>query len=380
MKLVTYFDQNLELEHLDPEIEYIFSYKSFSRQGNLDLENGSSLMINAIESGFCCVLEIDVLVCEQDFEGLLAKINKLDPRMLKLVRLQDPGIIDLFVNQYPESKIQLVLETGNHNLIGIKRWCDFIKSKLDRIILSIELPKDKLKEIISELNISVEILGFGPILVFYTPRKLLSSALEDESLNDNELYALGKSEESPHKGFPIFENAHGTFMYHIKDFCLLAESSELQEMGLSFFRFDPRISEAYHLQKLVKEHIQGKDHLVQIKEEYKKDLMRGYYRVNKTNILFPKLKNNRIKRSDLSFCGAVLEIAKEHYIAIEVKENKIKIGNDLKFITPEGKEVLLTVKSLRNTQLMDQQEIPKGQIALVSYRKGVWPKSSVYYQ
>lgn len=378
MKLTTYFDKSLNIESLNTEVEYIFSFKAFSRNGNLDFED-ENLFFQALKRNIKCVLEIDILVTENDFLILTQKIKKLDIKLLKYVRIQDPGLLNFFLENYPNSQIQLVLENGNHNLLGIKGWCDLVGTRLDKVVLSVELPGVKLAHIIKELNYPVEFLGLGPILVFYTPRPLLSSALDEESLNDEELIALGRSEESPHKGFPLTQNEHGTFMYHIKDFCLLAESRELELMGLSYFRFDPRISKRFDLIDKINDHLKNHDRAELVKNSYDRDVMKGYYRVNKTDILFPKLKNNRIKRRDLSFCGSVLEVIKEHYIAVEVGAEAIKLGDDLKLITPEGKEIILSVKSLRNTSLKDRAEILKGEIALINYKRGVWPKSSVYY-
>jgi len=48
----------------------------------------------------------------------------------------------------------------------------------------------------------------------------LSPLEEKKHLNDA-LEAYGTSEESPHSGFPIVENRHGTFMFNVKDLSLL---------------------------------------------------------------------------------------------------------------------------------------------------------------
>lgn len=377
MKLITYYHQSLT--ELEQGIDYIFAFKDFSRQGVLEL-SAQEKMLALKEQGVSVILEIDILVTENDFAKLIKKIEELDPRLLSRVRVQDPGVLNFFLKNYPKSKIQLVLETGNHNLRGIKKWCEFVGENLERVVLSVELAKEKLREIVGSLNCPVELLGLGPVLVFYTPRKLLSASFDENSLNDEELMALGTSEESPHKGFPLTENQFGTFMYHIKDFCLLGEMKELKEMGIKHFRFDPRLNQKhFDLISLVHKHVQGTCCEEEIKKVYGKDWMKGYYRVNKSNVLFPKLKNNRIKREDAQFCGRVIEVVKEHYIAIEVKEAELILGASLRFITPEGKEIESTVKSLRDVALKDQKNIPRGKVALINYKKSVWPKSSVYY-
>ena len=123
---------------------------------------------------------------------------------------------------------------------ALQGWCDLAKGKLERLILSIELSKDTIVEYATKLKVPCELLGFGRILLFYTPRPLLSALAPEKFSQNEELAVLGESEESPHKGFPIVENQHGTFMFHIKEFCLVDFANDLRDSGLSFFRLDQR--------------------------------------------------------------------------------------------------------------------------------------------
>lgn len=378
MKLTSYYDLSIKLEDLNKDAEYIFAFKDFSRHGNLTLDQISEFT-KLKNLGFDISLEIDLLLTQTEFVKVIKKINDLDQNLFQKVRLQDPGLIQHFKENFLESKIGLILETGNHNLAGVQSWCDYLGDQLDRVILSPELPKNKIHEFINRLNVPIELLGMGPILVFYTPRMLLSNSLNSD-VSSEELWAIGKSEESPHKGFPLFENQHGTFMYHIKDFCLLDEINELKKMGLTYFRFDPRQRKKFEFINLIQRQMISSDNtaIKKIKLDYEYDIMKGYYRINKTDILFPKLKNSRIKRKDLNFVGTIIETFKERYLAIEVKENILTCGEDLKIINPLGSEVSFTVKSLRDVSFANQSSIPSGQIAIVNYHRGITAKSAVY--
>ena len=50
-----------------------------------------------------------------------------------------------------------------------------------------------------------------------------------------------------------------------------------------------------------------------LKERSKRPLIRGFYRLNKTDHQFPKLKNYRIKRKDKCYLGEVLDVKKGEY-------------------------------------------------------------------
>src|SRR5690606_4501254 len=111
-------------------------------------------------------------------------------------------------------------------------------ARLTRLVLSIELSKESLKNIVPALKTPCELLVLGRILLFHSPRALLAP-LAGPVADPAWLEAVGASEESPHKGFPLLENKHGTFMFLPKDFCLAEQLPELKELGLEYMRFDP---------------------------------------------------------------------------------------------------------------------------------------------
>src|SRR5690606_19569791 len=149
-----------------------------------------------------------------------------------------------------------------------KGWIELAEGRMERVVLSIELSKDTIAQYTRELSVPCELLGFGRILLFYTPRPLLSSLSGEKVVQNEELLALGESEESPHKGFPLIENQHGTFMFHIKEFCLVDYAQELGQNGLSFFRIDQRFDERKirEVTELVKNF--SEESFLSFKEEY----------------------------------------------------------------------------------------------------------------
>src|SRR5690606_14113245 len=166
-----------------------------------------------------------------------------------------------------------------------------------------------------------------------TPRNLLSNLLpEDDEKKQKEVFpsryieATGESEESPHKGFPLIENKHGTFMFHIKEHYLLDFVSDLKEMGLDTLRVDLRFGKDFTLLKEIKDIVSG--HITdtkEFKEKYPSDVIRGFFHVNKSDVLFKKLKNSRIIRQDESYVGEVIEAMKGEFLGINLKNPKAKL-------------------------------------------------------
>lgn len=373
MKLTT-FAQNLhDLNLIKAQglEEVILSHQEYSRFGKLNDAQFAELSVRARELGLKVIFEWDILMTENTFATLAAKLPaKLET--FDVLRVQDPGALE-WGFKHTQKPLQFIAENGNHNLEALKGWVAHVQGRMERIVLSIELPKDKITEYTRVLPVPCELLGLGRILLFYTPRQLLSPLTEDKFAFNESLSAVGESEESPHKGFPIIENRHGTFMFHIKDFCLVDFAHELREAGLSFMRIDLRWA-GMDLLRLV-------ENPEQMKAAYPADLMRGFYHVNKTDVLFPKLKNSRLQNRDESYIGDVLEAEKSSHLAIRVKNPKgLNKSDKLRIVHPKGQIIEAQIYSLRNLSLEEVDKIEAGKTALIQFVGGVWVKSHVFYQ
>jgi len=305
--------------------EVILGHKDFSRLGELDDENFLKLAQRAKELSLRVIFEWDILMTENVFSQVEKKMFSFLP-LVDVIRVQDPGALQ-WVLEKTSLPLQFIAENGNHNLKSLETWINYCQGRMERMILSIELTKDSIAEYVEKLKVPCEILGFGKILLFYTPRFLLSP-LRGERISENEsLSAVGESEESPHKGFPIVENRHGTFMFHIKEFSLVEFAEELKNFGLSFFRIDLR-DEGLHLLST----------LNQVIQKFSEDQWQEF-------------KNRDLKRTDA-----------------------------LRIVHPRGEEFEVKIYSLKNIDSIEVESVPSGHIALIQYVGGVWVKSQVFLQ
>lgn len=366
------------------DTEVILSPKELSRFGVSSLEEVKIMAKLCRERKIKVVLEWDILMEGLAFEAALKVLNTLDLSDFDAIRVQDQGALNYILENFPDLKIQLNLESGNHNLIGIKTWASLIGAQLDKLILSHELSKDKITSYLSALSprhFKIEVLGLGRILLFYSPRKLLSPPIENKK--EESLSAIGKSEESPHKGFKILENTHGTFMFHEKDFYLLNKLDELTEMGLDTLRIDLRFNQSREfLFKTILTYLKSPtdDELKNLLNYYKNPVMQAFYRTNKSTVIFKNLKNQNIKRIDESFVGSVVGVLKNRYTAIVLKNKDLKLSvkDSIEFRTPDGKVKAFNVDKILNS---NNQEIPNasfGDLIFVKHSSGISVKSSVY--
>ncbi len=380
MKLTTYAQTLHDLGLIKEQgiTEVILAHKDFARFGKLSSEEFNLMVKRAHELGLRVLFEWDILMVESTFSDLVVALPKLIENVSAL-RVQDPGALEWSLEN-TKLPVQFIAENGNHNFLGLQSWIEHASGRMERIILSIELNRDVIKEYVQKLTVPCELLGLGRILLFYTPRSLLRPLTDKVSVN-GEISALGESEESPHRGFPIVENKHGTFMFHIKEFCLVEFAQELNKIGLHFFRVDLRWENFSYLSELAPLIEQFSETPFQdFKERYSQDLMRGFYLVNKTDVLFPKLKNSRLQKREGSFVGEVMEAEKGSHLAILIKNTKgLKRTDRLRILHPKGETFDIHIHSLKNLLNHEVDSVASQKLALIPYVNGVWVKSQVFF-
>lgn len=356
--------------------EVILGIRDYSRFGKLTPESFFKLAADATRLGLRVVFEWDILMTEETFRKLLPEL----PVYLELadaLRVQDPGALN-WALENTELPLQFVAESGNHNLEALRGWCEASRGRLERMILSIELSRDSIGEYCESLPVPCELLGLGRILLFYSPRSLLSPLTPEKISVNEDIHALGESEESPHKGFPVLENRHGTFMFHLKEFCLIDYAGDLEKLGLSWLRIDQRFGEENLTVEAAK--VVNREAMFEtFKSNYPQELMRGFYHVNKSDVLFPKLKNMRLQGREGDYLGEVLEAEKASHLAILVKSPRgIRVGDRFRIVHPKGQVFEGEVRTLKDVEFQETDRVEQGELAIIPFITGVWVKSLVF--
>ncbi len=340
--------------------EILIGTAELSRLGRFTRAQALSAAIQARQLGLTSVLVADAMVSERDFKQYTEELNRLLPEF-DAVRALDPGVMQ-YLFESSSKDLHFVADTGNHNLVGLKRWESYFGARLKRLVLSIELSRESLKNIIPNLATPCELLVLGRILLFHSPRALLAP-LAGPVADSSWLEAVGASEESPHKGFPLLENKQGTFMFLPKDFCLAEQVGELEVMGLSYMRLDPADCDATKTAELAAILLSATPGAA--KDLWPNAVIRGFYGVNKSDVLFKKLKNPL--RSKENAIAEVLDARKGEAVTVRVLEgHSLTLGMSLQMITPEGKHKEFELKWMRDLDNNEIQQARAGMIVTVS--------------
>lgn len=386
-KLVTYIESFKELEKLlaltfDTPLEIILGTSALTRYSKTSFQDMLNLSAHGKKNNVDMVLEWDVLHQEDKFLSSCALIDRIPLHDFKAIRVQDPGAVEYIKNKYPWLNIHLILENGNHNLVGLTKWCEYLGAQCERLVLSNELSKEKLSEYARVLKTPIEVLVFGRILLFYSPRKLLSP-LEKTAIHAQSIEAFGSSEESPHSGFPLIENSHGTFMFNVKDLYLLDHLDELADRGILHLRVDLRFDDSFnqYVSQVVKVFrapvCEGE---LSIRKTHPRPLIKGFYNINKSDVLFTKLKNKRIQRLDGLYIGEIVDVERDEGLALLIKTNGFQVDSlqEIKMITPEGKEKIIQLAWMKSSEGESKTFAHKDELVVIPYVSGVTARTQVY--
>lgn len=381
MKIVSYIEDinDIELFKSSNVGDAIISGRNFSRLGRLSVDDSIKLATACREKGLRPILEFDILMTEDKFSEAVVYLTPELVSSFDAIRVQDAGAYNYILENFSDIKIQLILEYRSHNITGIKKWIGLAGDRLDRIVLSIELSKYILSDYIKQLDVPVEFLGIGRILSQYTPRHLLRHQFGEY---EGEMAVIADSEESPHKGFPIIENRHGTFTFNYRDYCVLDSVKDLKEMGLAYLRVDLRFEKDNYLLSKISELSRNysSELFEEIKEKYSTPTIKSFFDSNKSDILFDKLKNKRIQRDDNGYLGDVVEVKKKSHIAIMLRSRSlnIKLGDKIVYITPEGKKRSSVVTSMTDVGNKKINEGQFGKIVIINHTGSISTRTAVY--
>lgn len=365
--------------------EVLLEHHDLARLGTLNNTNLEALAQAARQLDLKPVLVWDILMTNATLIQAQKTLQSLNLKLFSAIRVQDPGAFEYVLKQLPQLAVQLILETGNHNLKAVTGWCNYAGPQLERVVLSIELPQPRLSEYITALhglNIQVEVLGLGPILLLYTPRSLLATRSSIDFTEDQPwLRAWASSEESVHKNFRVIENQHGTFLFHEKDYCLIDKIGELAAMKLDFLRVE--VSENLENLASVLKDPTDVSKLNYFMSNYQPKVTRCFYQANATDVLFKKLKNTVIQRNDQNddrdYIGEVVESSKDHYLIVRVQGQNLLNGAKLKFINPKGEVIFYQLQSLTNLDQQPCDRVEAPDFAVLPYIRKTSPKTLVYF-
>ncbi|MFP5274741.1 U32 family peptidase [Coleofasciculus sp.] len=363
-----------------------------ARQGQLSKAKVHDLARQAWENELRPVLVWDLLMPERVMRIICNHLKDWELSHFGAIRVCDPGAAYWLKTHFPEIPIQLIVETGNHNLEALQGWCEILSESLERLVLSIELPEEKLIEYCQTLPVPCELLGVGLILLFYSPRSLLVNPLlesqhtegteEIDSLYrfnpDSPLYleATAAFADNPNRHFPTLETAHGTFMFLDKDQFILDRLDGLCEAGLHTIRLDVRhLSQednvAVDIDKICRQILEDP---AKLRENWFRETRAPFFKANRTTALFPRMKSKLSEYRNDTCLAEVLAGESGKYVVFYTWRS-FEISQIQSMVLPTGEAIVPQDVIFRNINGEPLDSFEPEQILVTNWIKKAVPGS-----
>lgn len=340
-------------------------------QGHLSEREAAHLAHSAHERGLRPVLVWDIQLPERTMQLILPRLETWDWSAYAAVRVADVGAAWWLHTHQPHVSMQLLVETGSHNMHALEGWCQLFEHTLERLILSIELPEERLLEYSQTLPVACEVMGVGRILLFNSPRSLLAHHIQGEKGIEQHIAATIASEKSNNRPFPLLETPHGTLMFLDKDQFILDRLLDLERAGFGWVRLDLRhLSSAPHAcESLEDVCTQMKQEPIQLRKEWPRKTRAPFFKTNRTTAQFVKMKSKTHAKRDHSCIAEVIAIHNGDCI-IGRSIRPFRTDRPISIQLPTGEERPLD--STCTFQLVDAQKptwIDADQVFLMDWQK-----------
>lgn len=244
MKVTTYIQASADLPDCHSHSlvsDVLIEPQLTARQGKLSAVAANALAYEAAAQNLRTVLGWDILMSQEVFEKTVHEIKEIDFELFDAVRVYDLGAAQWVMENRSDLALELIAENRCHNLEALKGWEEYFQKAhhpLTKIILSLQLPRDKVCVYAEALDTPVETLGAGRVEMFYSPRPLLQRQVEQRG-------GLGEVEVAAHPeggegDFPAVQTNHGTLLFYHQDYCGLEYLQEYESAGVDSLRLDFR--------------------------------------------------------------------------------------------------------------------------------------------
>ena len=280
---------------------------------------------------------------------------KQQARILNEIRadgiiVADGGVVDIIKQEAPDVDIHISTQANVVSYHSANFW---YKNGASRIILSRELNKEQIKDIINNtpMGLETEMFIHGAICFGYSGRCFLSDFLAGRSANLGDCaqscrwaYNLYAEEvNNPGNLMPVEHDDKGTYIFSSKDLCLIKEIPEIVEMGVDSLKIEGRLKTEYYLASVVNAYRNAIDDYIKEPQNYdytkylselEKTKTRGlttFYFNSRDNKDFQEYEGKQYN-PDYEFGGKIIGKKDNKYI-LEIK-NRLEVGDALEIIVP----------------------------------------------
>ncbi|MCI9446888.1 MAG: U32 family peptidase [Lachnospiraceae bacterium] len=316
----------------------------------------------------------NILAHNGDLDGVRHYFSELKEVKPDALIISDPGVFAIAKEVCPELEVHISTQANNTNYGTFRFWH---KLGAKRVVSARELSLAEIATIRENIPEDLEIETFihGAMCISYSGRCLLSNYFTGRDANRGACthpcrwkYAV-MEESRPGEYLPVYENERGTYIFNSKDLCMIEHIPQLVQAGIDSFKIEGRMKTALYVATVARTYRRAIDDYFVSRELYEKhmpwylgQIVGCTYRQFTTGFFFGKpdentqIYDNNTYVKDYTYLGIVGEHNDKGY-RIE-QRNKFSVGEEIEVMKPNGENLAVVVKSIRDAEGNEVESAP----------------------
>ena len=345
---------------------------------NFSMEEMAEGMRFAHEHDVKVYVTANILAHNDDLEGVRAYFEELKKIGPDALIIADPAVFMIAKEVCPEIERHVSTQANNTNY-GTYQFWHSLGAK--RVVSARELSMAEIKEIREHIPNDLEIETFihGAMCISYSGRCLLSNYFTGRDANQGACthpcrwkYAVVE-EKRPNEYFPVYENDRGTYIFNSKDLCMIEHIPDLVDAGIDSFKIEGRMKTALYVATVARTYRKAIDDFFESPEKYQANMpwyldqiSNCTYRQFTTGFFYGKpseeaqIYDSNTYVKEYTYLGIVGEQNEEGLYCIE-QRNKFSVGEEIEVMKPNGENITVTVKAIKDEKGADMESAPHPQ-------------------
>ena len=320
----------------------------------------------------------NILAHNSDLEGVRAYFEELKVLKPDALIIADPAIFMIAKEVCPEIERHVSTQANNTNYGTYLFWHQL---GAQRVVTARELSLAEIKEIRANIPNELEIETFihGAMCISYSGRCLLSNYFVGRDANQGACthpcrwkYAVVE-EKRPGEYFPVYENDRGTYIFNSKDLCMIEHIPDMVDAGIDSFKIEGRMKTALYVATVARTYRKAIDDFFESPEKYQENMpwyldqiSNCTYRQFTTGFFYGKpseeaqIYDSNTYLREYTYLGIVGDQNEEGLYQIE-QRNKFSVGEEIEVMKPNGENILVTVKAIRDEKGAEMESAPHPQ-------------------
>ena len=345
---------------------------------NFTLDEMKEGIAFAHEHGVKVYVTANILAHNSDLEGVREYFNELKTIGPDALIIADPAIFMIAKEVCPEIERHVSTQANNTNYGTYLFWHQL---GAQRVVTARELSIVEIKEIRANIPDELEIETFihGAMCISYSGRCLLSNYFTGRDANQGACthpcrwkYAVVE-EKRPGEYFPVYENERGTYIFNSKDLCMIEHIPDLVDAGIDSFKIEGRMKTALYVATVARTYRKAIDDYFESPKKYQENMpwyldqiSNCTYRQFTTGFFYGKpseeaqIYDSNTYLREYTYLGIVGEQNEEGFYQIE-QRNKFSVGEEIEVMKPNGENIVVTVKAIRDEKGAEMESAPHPQ-------------------